>query len=591
MNYGRFFKLNQRTSKVVDGVAIFDYIDLPAFFGPSEENPITPKYPVSVVISTDAVHFRIHYALLRLGEMDSEYFFHLEDIPEQAKNYQDQATEFTTVHMEEVVMELPFTDTHKLEEKVKGVYTTLFPMPASGGRYLEKLIKARYGTHETTFVGNLYRKMHDEYDSMLSYSTLNVMEIHYGEQINLCNAKDENSIERFLRKLLLDFMFDLCHTDIFQLSHYYNQMFTGLMSDFYFSALAHKCEYYYQLCLAGEALHNARKPDKISEWATLYGKDLFDAEDRWIHDIMSPQAEHCFLPTEASSWFMHPEKEMQQMTLYNKQIKSLQNVDHMVRHEIIQTTSDLLKNLINTHDRTREEVSRWFLRRYDWSDVMRLHIHNSPLTGYIVTFLILAISISFAFLNPKSTIPAAIGLAIITAIIAFVRMFQRRDKIGKHLVACIHLLLPRLVASIATAWFTIGLGFDLIITFFNKPVSPLIIFFVIGVLLIFSTYKIEQVSPQISFYRKVGRAAQLIVFSYFISFSIGIVLVNYIGYPFLLHEECNQCVNNIVQYSLWGPLRLHVFRNFTVMFSFVAMFIGIFIQLIILDDNKQMTEL
>ena len=57
MNYGRYFKLNQKVSKVVDGVTVYDYIDLPAFFGRSKDTPQTPKYPVSLVITNDAVRF------------------------------------------------------------------------------------------------------------------------------------------------------------------------------------------------------------------------------------------------------------------------------------------------------------------------------------------------------------------------------------------------------------------------------------------------------------------------------------------------------------------------------------------------------
>ena len=36
---------------------------------------------------------------------------------------------------------------------------------------------------------------------------------------------------------------------------------------------------------------------------------------------------------------------------------------------------------------------------------------------------------------------------------------------------------------------------------------------------------------------------------------------------------------------------LFILRDFLIMFAFIAMFSGIFIQLIIFGDNKQMTEL
>ena len=43
--------------------------------------------------------------------------------------------------------------------------------------------------------------------------------------------------------------------------------------------------------------------------------------------------------------------------------------------------------------------------------------------------------------------------------------------------------------------------------------------------------------------------------------------------------------------KLVGGVEIFVLRDFLIMFAFVAMFMGIFIQLIIFGGNKQMTEL
>ena len=42
--------------------------------------------------------------------------------------------------------------------------------------------------------------------------------------------------------------------------------------------------------------------------------------------------------------------------------------------------------------------------------------------------------------------------------------------------------------------------------------------------------------------------------------------------------------------DFWGT-DIFILRDFLIMFAFIAMFTGIFIQLIIFGDNKQMTEL
>lgn len=54
--------------------------------------------------------------------------------------------------------------------------------------------------------------------------------------------------------------------------------------------------------------------------------------------------------------------------------------------------------------------------------------------------------------------------------------------------------------------------------------------------------------------------------------------INYSSYPLVEHV------------NIFGGDVL-ILRNFLIMFAFIAMFMGIFIQLIIFGDNKQMTEL
>ena len=52
----------------------------------------------------------------------------------------------------------------------------------------------------------------------------------------------------------------------------------------------------------------------------------------------------------------------------------------------------------------------------------------------------------------------------------------------------------------------------------------------------------------------------------------------------------NYSYSLVETHQLFG-LKIFIMRDFLIMFSFIAMFMGIFIQLIILGDNKQMTEL
>ena len=58
---GRYFRLDVDTSVVGDGISVFEYHDLPIYF--EEFNGMSPRYPISVVISAEEVKFLIHYCI------------------------------------------------------------------------------------------------------------------------------------------------------------------------------------------------------------------------------------------------------------------------------------------------------------------------------------------------------------------------------------------------------------------------------------------------------------------------------------------------------------------------------------------------
>ena len=330
MNYGRFFRLNQNLSRIEEGFAIYDYIDLPAYFAPSMSNKMSPKYPISVMITSNSVVFRLHYSALKIEEQEQsanksypKYFYDKESV---VKIKSGDKTKIA--HMAEIILELPYTDTvnQSLSDTIKSIYHTNFPQilkprkeydqtnetdkeKSSGGRFLERLIRKRYPEagqpkDENSVDSDLYEALRKLSDGTTSYSTLWLMELVSGEKHNrnYCRTNDEGKIVGFLRKLLLDFMFDLKHSDVFQNSAYYHAMHSGLMSDFYFSALMHKCEYYYYRELITEEILEIEKEDKqetkerkhedsLNRLRDLYAQELFKAEELWIKDIMSPSSE------------------------------------------------------------------------------------------------------------------------------------------------------------------------------------------------------------------------------------------------------------------------------------------------------------
>lgn len=481
MNYGRYFRLNQALSKVVSGVAIYDYVDLPAYFGPSVDNPMSPKYPINVTITSDTISFRLHYSAFKLEKKSNfveilkndgkkrlinkefpQYAYDEEGINNKSlpKVGESGLTDIGMAHMEEVILDLPFADTSssRLSDTIKKIYNSTFPQvidenTSMGGRYLEQLIKKRYPIEKDKESENdkggveeiLYRNLRKMSDETASYSTLWLMDLVRDNRIYLYSKqkiKDDKTkkekeidvITGFLRKLLLDFMFDLKHSDVFQNSACYQKMYSGLMSDFYFSALMHKCEYYYYRELTRSAIKECYLEDeKESERIfTLYAEELFRAESNWVQDIMSPLAEQ-HLENQGinerlkegnsvvkllykikrgwrnaaiiensefyswPSWFADSEEEMRRVCFKTKDSSGglhICNADTLVESLRLEgAENQIAKEMVNSRDRNREMVSKWFFSRYDFNDTFHLHLFRY--SNHLICLLLLGLLLWF----------------------------------------------------------------------------------------------------------------------------------------------------------------------------------------------------
>lgn len=437
MNYGKYFRLNQNISKIEEGVAIFDYIDLPAYFESSGDNLMSPKYPISVSITENNIIFRVHYSAYKTDE--STYLYKIEE------GFKDRQSELK--HMEEVILKLPYINdgVEELYQTIKDIYNTRYPLMIDKHTTLiYELIGERYKGNDggSPIKNDLYKKLRESLDGDSSYSTLWLMDIvenvNEGKKIINLYGKDEQKVivTKFLRKLLLDFMFDLKHSDVFQTSKYYQVMYSGLMSNFYFSAIMHKCEYYFYRRMITDVIEKDSLVSKKKHIQGLYAKELAEAESLWISDIMSPNAEKYFEhynPNDTSSikrivksvkniwnpyrfvvwdsWFAKPEEEMRRVCFTMKEIEGEEhicNVETVV--EYLQSTKDidertnplleqLIKQLIIEKDNFRVKISQWFLKRFDFVDVM--HLHTFKYANWIV-FAAMLLILGLLFFVPQS---------------------------------------------------------------------------------------------------------------------------------------------------------------------------------------------
>lgn len=346
MNYGKYFRLNQRISRIEKGIAVYEYIDLPAYFDSGDiSRKMSPKYPISVAITENSVRFIVHYSTYKCGDGD-KYF----DSIENEETMSEAIEDIKIRHIEEVILELPFNSdsTDDLSKRLKNIYCTKYPLNKN---FIQSLIDKRYyGTKSEGIEKESYKNMCANNDGDASYSSLWLMGMHknaegkfylkgeidnkaegasiktfsptalfdhmyqkfdniYQKFVSLWKdiKKEEKQEQKnneqtigFLRKLLLDFMFDLRHSDVFQTSKYYQSMYSGLMNNFFFSALMHKCEYYYQRGLVNDLIKDREgvgvsEEDKKKIIRGLYAEKLYEDEEAWVNDIISPEAERHFL--------------------------------------------------------------------------------------------------------------------------------------------------------------------------------------------------------------------------------------------------------------------------------------------------------
>lgn len=216
MNSGSFFQLDLDTSKVVDGITYYDYIDVPDLDAEVDEL----QYPIRLTISSEEISFFVHYY-------------------KGSQNYKPH-------HIEDVILRLPYKSEKEdsLSSYIKRLYNTDFPL----SDYLEDLLRKRYKEGD-----NKYEFIQNSPINKDSYSSLFIWGLLKNNKYDIFDASFK--ITKFLRKLLLDFMFDLLHSDVFMSNKYYSQMLDGLMKDFFFASIVKKSEYYYNRRLVKERLN------------------------------------------------------------------------------------------------------------------------------------------------------------------------------------------------------------------------------------------------------------------------------------------------------------------------------------------------
>lgn len=440
------------------------------------------------------------------------------------------------------------------------------------------------------------------------------------KNINKKNEKEEKPAIHF-KTLVLDFIFDLEHSQVFKNSPAYEKMEESLRQDLFFSALAAKYDYYHKKEILSEELKRDDPAHGVIE--KLY-KDFYTAQNQWLDILCAPNMSS--LISNTNHWFREIEQEQRDV---------LFDPEHPFQNNRLKVSN--IAN--NQHLRENyKKSSKWFLRRYDFISAARMAICSaSNITDLIIVlgititlYLILKnlltgeINLDFTFLD-LFIIPVSL-LAAIIFIIVYGKIMKGASLVG--------LLLPRTLMASSSAWlflassdegwrthFDMNIHYAILIAVF---LSLLMIFFMLIEVRNLTNNRLIELVPRILIVFIIGLSYSFVVGTIYSSYSGKTILkrtglaVEYFNNPAFDNEsvdyknpvDSTRCFevllntptpsfmgkpakyNIMYEYELFPAakkdIKLRIFPGMLVINAFLALFIGIFLQLIF--EDKPVTE-
>ena len=567
MNHGKFFSLDLAASRIEEGIAVFDYTDIYDANIAEGTSNITPRCPIFVTITSTSVKFILQYCvyLKNVNQTKDKQEFVATIDPD------DFNGDFAIRHMEEVLIELPITTTSglSLAATLKRLYSTPFPIRLKKEKnYILDLIVKRY-----EYGGGKPYKLKRENDKQcISYSSLQIWDLLKNDDFILYNKYDyKHQYNKVLRKLILDFFFDMMHSDVFKNSVHYDEMYSKFMSDFFCSSIIRKSEFYYQRALVNDTLSDNQS---ITDAISIYAENLERAEQQWVKCIQARESDRHFefqpkwFETDNSvkksflgnfkswlkeifcplyqlsnpdSWFASPEDELRGVTKHSRKddIACSRHLLSCVKKSKSPTIdqSYFSQNNISIQQRTAES-SKWLLKRYAFKDAYQLAWGKYlDIINWIVVAAII-VCIAFRWWNVLKVLCFLVAAVLILYFAARLlvwlwRMIRRTLHQNNHCGIVTFdktiFLYPRLVAAIVAAWFSIALSDSLFKTFFYAKFSWVTVILLLVLIFFFVLYEVHRTVPKIGMWSKLGRSIGLMMISCAISLVVGICVINFTG--------------------------------------------------------------
>lgn len=521
MNYGRFFTLDVKASQLASGLAVFNYRGMKNSNTPQGNN-IRDKYPIYVHFSKEEVTFHLHYI----------------------KQKGDSVDGLVEEHSNSLILSLPISSNlgikDNLTQNIIDIYSSKFPFNNEGNIIYDIAEKSIKNTEENS--------------KGISYSSLEVFGINY----NKPPYEDRPPIIGLLRKLFLDFLYDMEHTSVFHNAPNFDTISTCLNENILFRAIRDKAEYYYQRKSA--SIRNEQPSDCFANTdKDVFAADYYvEAENRWVNTIIAPKSEAVFYA--AKGWFKEAEEEMDSVYLSGhitnnppkggKEIRS-KNFTHRCadfvskirypksdKSELVEYNSSNINTYNNKIVDTGRTALDWYLHKYCFTGILKIWYgrgHSSLRFIMLALSILLLAALSFSQLSESINMHLPIVIVAVLFAIRGVVYLKDRDRLGR--VGGVNVFMPRLLASIIAAWFTLTIGEDIFKGFFDTVHDYRISATLIVITFLFVFNEIGKINPYISWRKKIRRTMTLISMAFVYSFLSGVLIIHFFGGTYLERSD------------------------------------------------------
>jgi len=304
------------------------------------------------------------------------------------------------------------------------------------------------------------------------------------------------------KKILLDFLFDLEHSEIFKFSKFYENMEMRLKDNAYFNLIASK-----YLFLFYKKIFTKKKGADILH--KILTKKYLQAAEQWHNLIVNINLEHYF----DTEWLKNVETEYIDLDFIN--------VLKTKEKSILNLTKNIKENQKKNLENAVKQSLLWNLRRYNFLNSYKLVSRNNKKTRIILSILAASLTFVFFFSVEFNNLFWRIGILLILLGIVLKVIIN----FNKSTSLMLNILFPRLLVAILSGWILFMATEELWKAWFDISFYYALLpsFAILFTILLFIFYEISNIAVnKINFKRLLLRALYLVFIATFYSAIIGI---------------------------------------------------------------------